>query len=130
MPTSADEPTLTPWTQLRARLTPGALLFSLAAPSEAEELRATLPRAGLAWVGWRQREALLREGRPSAQERYSSRAGTGSPPLGDWLAPAFSHWREDGGGVAHAVVAWARLDRALRLCQLEGLADSLERARG
>ena len=121
MPISAEFPVLTPWDQLSARLTPGAFLFSLAAPDLAEELRASLAPEGLTWVGWRQREALLREGRPNAQERYSSRAGTASPPLGDWLAPASRHWRVDDRGVAQPAVASARLERALRLCQLDGL---------
>ena len=123
MPSSADAPELTPWHELRARLSPGALLFSLASPEQAEEARQGLPRAGLAWVGWRQREALLREGRPSAQERYSSMGGGGSPALGDWLCPAFSRWQADPQGLAHPAVAWARMDRILRLCQLEPLAE-------
>jgi ABC-type molybdenum transport system ATPase subunit/photorepair protein PhrA len=123
MPTSADRPDLTPWDQLRARLTPGALLFSLADPAQAEQLRQDLPAEGLAWVGWSQREALLREGRYSAQERYSSMGGRDAPPLGDWLAPSFSRWRSGPQGVAKPVVAWARLDRALRLCQLDALAE-------
>jgi hypothetical protein len=81
MPTSAEPPRLTDLQELSARLVPGALLFCLADPAESREWRRSAPAEGLGWLGWGQREALLREERPSAQERYSSQGGRHAPSL-------------------------------------------------
>jgi ABC-type molybdenum transport system ATPase subunit/photorepair protein PhrA len=122
MPTSA-EPPLTPLNELRARLKPGALHFSLADPAEARAWRAEAPIEGLAWLGWGQRERLLREERPSAQERYSSQGGRHGLSLGAWLAPAYERWREGAGGVHHRHLDLFHLERNVQLCQLEGLVE-------
>jgi len=114
---------LTPWQDLRARLTPGALLFALADPAEARALRQDLPRAGLVWLGWGRRQRLLASWRPAAQERYSSMGGKDAPLLGDWLAEAFRRWRTGPDGVSFQAVAWAQVDRAVRLCHLGAMTE-------
>src|SRR5262245_20283 len=123
MPTSAEPPALTPLHELRARLRPGALHFCLADPAQARAWRAEAPIEGLAWLGWAQREALLREERPSAQERHGSQAGRHAPSLGAWLAPAFERWRPGPGGVHARHLDLFRLERAVQLCHLEALAE-------
>ncbi|HTB22043.1 MAG TPA: ATP-binding cassette domain-containing protein [bacterium] len=115
------EADLTALEDLRARLTPGALCFSLATPEEAETLRLSLPQEGRIWVGWRQREALLRAWRPAAQERYHSVAGRDAPSLRAWLEDSFKVWRESGRGDWRIEVEGARVEEALALCGLGGL---------
>lgn len=114
---------LTELRDLRARFTPGALLFALAGPEEAALWRATLGAEGLAWLGWGQREALLREERPSAQERYSSQGGKHALALAAWLAPAFQRWRPDAAEVHRPVLDLFGLERAVQLCRLDALAE-------
>ena len=113
---------LTPLQDLRARLKPGALCFALATPPEAAGLRRGLPREGLAWVGWEQREALLRAWRPAAQERYHSVAGRDAPSLRAWLAERFKEWRGSAALGYRPQVHEARLERALDLAGLQALA--------
>jgi ABC-type molybdenum transport system ATPase subunit/photorepair protein PhrA len=112
---------LTALEDLRARLKPGALCFSLAAPEEAEALRLSLPAENRAWVDWRRREALLRAWRPAAQERYHSVAGRDAPTLRAWLEDRFKAWRESEGGDWRLEVEGARVEGALALCGLAGL---------
>lgn len=123
MPTSAELPELSPLDELRARLMPGALLFSLADNAQALELRTELRQPGLAWVSWTQRQALLQAWRYSAQERYSSMGDKEAPTVREWLRPQFKHWKEGPDGVSSLQLDLAGLDSAIRQCGLEALAD-------
>jgi ABC-type molybdenum transport system ATPase subunit/photorepair protein PhrA len=123
MPTSAEGLVLCPLRELRARLTPGALLFALAEEAQAAGLREELRREGLAWVGWSQRQAFMQAWRPAAQERYSSMAGRDAPALRDWLSPQFQRWHSGEGGVSALRLDEAGLASAMLHCGLEGLAS-------
>jgi ABC-type molybdenum transport system ATPase subunit/photorepair protein PhrA len=108
-------------------LEPGALgpagrpVCCLADPGEAESLRALLPAQGLVWLGWRQREALLRAWRPAAQERYHSVAGRDAPGLETWLAERFKAWKQGPRGDWWPEVERGRMLEAVALCGLEAL---------
>jgi ABC-type molybdenum transport system ATPase subunit/photorepair protein PhrA len=123
MPTSAELPDLSPLQGLRARLTPGALLFALADGAQVAQLRGGLRQEGLAWVGWAQRQAFLQAGRPAAQERYSSMAGRDAPGVRDWLLPLFKRWSEDGTGISKLQLDEAGLEAAIQHCGLASLAE-------
>ncbi len=123
MPTSAELPALSPLAGLRARLTPGALLFALADAAQAAALREELRQEGLAWVGWAQRQAFLQTGRPAAQERFSSMAGRDAPSVRDWLLPLFKRWSEDSAGISTLHLDAQGLEDAIRHCGLEALAQ-------
>ncbi|MGH7442061.1 MAG: ATP-binding cassette domain-containing protein, partial [bacterium] len=109
-----------------AWLRPGALFFCLADPKDSAALRLRLIQGGSlpsawAWVGWRQREALLRAWRPAAQERYHSVAGRDAPSLRNWVAERFKSWRLSPEGDHRLEMDQDRLERSLSLCGLSGL---------
>ncbi|HTA17119.1 MAG TPA: ATP-binding cassette domain-containing protein, partial [bacterium] len=81
----------------------------------------SLPLNKRAWVGWRQREALLKAWRPAAQERYHSVAGRDAPAVRIWLEDHFKVWKESERGDWRLEVEGARVDEALSLCGLAGL---------
>jgi ABC-type molybdenum transport system ATPase subunit/photorepair protein PhrA len=122
MPTSADQPELSELQGLRARLTPGALLYVLADAAQAAQLRDDLRQDGLAWLGWPQRQAFMQAWRPAAQERYSSMAGRDAPTVRDWLSPLFKRWVEGPDQISTLNLDPQALNAAIRLCGLEGLA--------
>jgi molybdate transport system ATP-binding protein len=65
----------------------------------------------------------LRAWRPAAQERYHSIAGRDAPALRAWLAERFMAWKESAQGDWRTAVEASRLEEALALCGLGGLAD-------
>jgi ABC-type molybdenum transport system ATPase subunit/photorepair protein PhrA len=114
---------LTHLSDLRARLKPGSLCFTLADRAQAQDLRQDLPGEGRVWLSWRQREALLGAWRPAAQERYHSVAGRDAPSVADWLAPRFRHWQEGPDGVSRLMDDAESLAKMLKRCHLEPLAQ-------